>query len=257
MFVFENTRKYAIVIAGPAGSGKSTLTKAFEKWLNNAGYTVKTINLDPGAEYVPYIPTWDIRDKFTVSEIMKRKKLGPNGAMLEAMKEISENIDDLLNEILKIDAEFILIDTPGQIEIFAFRDVGQIFVSKLNKKVTTLGVFLIDGLFIKNIVSFIVANLLATSVELNLGIPFVSIINKADLLDSRILNKLKDTDFLKETLLKEGKGAIMDLALPIAEAVINVRMPARNIIVSATKEVGLEDLFDMLHELFCTCGDLT
>lgn len=36
-----------LIIVGPAGSGKSTLTKAFGEWLKGDGYTVNYLNLDP------------------------------------------------------------------------------------------------------------------------------------------------------------------------------------------------------------------
>ncbi|MBN1676983.1 MAG: ATP/GTP-binding protein, partial [Candidatus Thermoplasmatota archaeon] len=47
---------------GTAGSGKSTLTHAFQVWLQTQGYDSITINLDPGAESLLYTPDIDVRD---------------------------------------------------------------------------------------------------------------------------------------------------------------------------------------------------
>jgi len=256
MISFERPR-YAIVIVGPAGSGKSTMCDAFSTWLNNNGFRAEIINLDPGTEYIPYRPMWDIRTKIKIEKIMKDKKLGPNGAMIAAMDLLTEKIDDYLREILTINTDYLLIDTPGQIEIFAFRDVGAKFIEKINQYITTLGLFLLDGLFVKDVVSFIVAQLLATAVELNLAIPFVPIINKGDLFDKNILEKLTRQQNLKRILIQERRGAIMDLVLPIAKTISKIKLPARTVVTSALLKSGMNELFDILHELFCTCGDLT
>jgi len=48
-------------LIGPAGSGKSTLASAFSDWLLDQGFDVALVNLDPGAEWLPYRPDVDAR----------------------------------------------------------------------------------------------------------------------------------------------------------------------------------------------------
>ena len=51
-----------VYFIGTAGSGKSTLTYNFKQWMYLRGLDVITVNLDPGAENLPYEPDVDIRD---------------------------------------------------------------------------------------------------------------------------------------------------------------------------------------------------
>ncbi|MGQ9597722.1 MAG: ATP/GTP-binding protein, partial [Thermoproteota archaeon] len=73
-----------IVFIGPAGSGKTTLVSRYGEWLSKGSQKIIFINLDPGADEVPYSPSFDVRDYFTVEEIMRKEGLGPNGAMMRA-----------------------------------------------------------------------------------------------------------------------------------------------------------------------------
>jgi len=51
-----------VIFLGPAGSGKTTLTARFGKWLKDKmGYKVNFVNPDPGCEYLPYEPDFDIK----------------------------------------------------------------------------------------------------------------------------------------------------------------------------------------------------
>ena len=74
-----------IFMLGPAGSGKSLLVKNFSSYLISEDYEVRVVNLDPGVLNPSYKPDFDVRLWFTVEDIMREKKLGPNGAILEAM----------------------------------------------------------------------------------------------------------------------------------------------------------------------------
>ena len=107
-----------IAILGSAGSGKTLITARFGEFLEKEGYTVKRSNLDPGVLSLPYEPDFDVRDYFTLEEIMRKENLGPNGAILEAMDRLSKL------KLPSYNADYVLIDTPGQLEVFAFRDSG-------------------------------------------------------------------------------------------------------------------------------------
>ncbi|MEM0040806.1 MAG: ATP/GTP-binding protein [Thermoproteota archaeon] len=86
-----------VVFIGSAGSGKTSLAKAYGDWLSKSGRKVSFINLDPGVEETPYSPSFDIRTFFTVEEIMRRESLGPNGAMIRAMDILAERSFELAN----------------------------------------------------------------------------------------------------------------------------------------------------------------
>jgi len=75
--------RYLLRILGTAGSGKSTFASAFKRKLANEGYKVSCVNLDPGAEELFYQADWDVRDVFTIRDVMKKYGLGPNGAIIK------------------------------------------------------------------------------------------------------------------------------------------------------------------------------
>ena len=251
--------QYAVLVVGSAGAGKTTLTSALCDWINKEGYTsASCINLDPGAEQIPYDPVWDIRDKFTVREVMRKYNLGPNGALLKSMDLLLEMSDSIIEEIITTtDSEYLIIDTPGQLEIFTFRDVGENFVKNLSEKITTIGLFLIDGELFKSVTRLLVSQLLGLSAELNLSVPLIHIINKGDLVDRKLVERIENEKDTIRLIIDERSGSLIDLGIGIYKVIRELKAAARPILVSAKRKTGLDELFDAMHEVFCTCGDMT
>ncbi len=95
-----------ILILGPAGSGKSLITKELGDYLE-MNYSTRRVNLDPGVVKLPYDPDFDVRENFTLEQIMEEMDLGPNGATLEAIDRMADIV------FPKFDDDFVLLDTPG------------------------------------------------------------------------------------------------------------------------------------------------
>src|SRR5688500_4881086 len=121
-----------ISVVATAGAGKSTLVSAYDRWAKQHGISTIIVNLDPGAEKLPYTPDVDIRDWVKISEIMEENGLGPNGAQVAAADMIALNLGEVQEEIAMFRADQVLIDTPGQIELFVFRASGKHIVESLN-----------------------------------------------------------------------------------------------------------------------------
>ncbi|MCS7131372.1 MAG: ATP/GTP-binding protein, partial [Hadesarchaea archaeon] len=114
-------RPLNLIVLGTAGAGKSSLSSSFGKWiLKNTEQSVAYINLDPGCDYVPFKPDFDIRNYFTIERIMREENLGPNGAMVRASELLKEKAAQLSREINEIEADVKMVDTPGQMEVFLF-----------------------------------------------------------------------------------------------------------------------------------------
>jgi len=64
------TSKY-IYVLGTAGSGKSTLVSVLESTFQKYKKYAILVNLDPGAEELPYQPTVDIRNFISLNDVMK------------------------------------------------------------------------------------------------------------------------------------------------------------------------------------------
>lgn len=231
-----------LLIIGPAGSGKTMLTHSFGKWLEEEGYVVNYVNLDPGVESIPFRPDYDIREFVKVDEIMKNESLGPNGALIRAAQIIEENSDEISEKINGLSGDYTIIDTPGQMEVFLFRDLGPILSNRLHGRKASI--FLIDSSFMKRINDFVTLKLMSLIVELRLSIPSIEIISKCDL--------LKD-----ELLLQDNSKTMAGLTLELQEILKMLEKKKRTIMVSSTKGIGFMELYSAINELFCTCGDLT
>ena len=112
---------YAIFITGTAGSGKSLLTSNLLEWYNSNDITPISINLDPGVSILPYEPDVDVRDFIDIYSIMENYNLGPNGSLILANDLISTKLNEIQQKAEELNPDYIIVDTPGQIELFAFR----------------------------------------------------------------------------------------------------------------------------------------
>ncbi len=250
-----------IIFLGTAGSGKTSLANAYGNWLvKERKETVSYVNLDAGAvEYLPYSPDFDIRNYFTVPEIMKKERLGPNGAILRANELMIDQSTMIIDGINSLKSDFVLIDTPGQLETFVFKEAGLI-LKDLQKNSPTIAVFLIDAGLTSYASNLIVGLLLAIAVQIQLGINMISILHKYDLVskDPKLIKMLKNPQFLRECIIAEQHGALTDLALIAHEVVSKLTAASRLVTTSIINpSIGLDDLHDLIHEAFCACGDLT
>ena len=206
----------AIFVTGTAGSGKSMLTSKILEYYQTNGVFASVLNLDPGVESLPYRPDVDVRDYVDIVQIMKQYDLGPNGSMIMANDLIATKIEDIQNEIHGVNPDYLIVDTPGQIELFAYRASGPFFIQNIDASEKT-NIFLYDGAMIASPTNFISISLLATSIKLRLGLPTINVMTKTDLIPDKIDQVLKwssDPISLEEEL-KTLEGETYSLATDI------------------------------------------
>ena len=206
----------AIFVTGTAGSGKSMLTSKILEYYQKNGVFASVLNLDPGVESLPYRPDVDVRDYVDIVQIMKQYDLGPNGSMIMANDLIATKIEDIQNEIHGVNPDYLIVDTPGQIELFAYRASGPFFIQNIDASEKT-NIFLYDGAMIASPTNFISISLLATSIKLRLGLPTINVMTKTDLIPDKIDQVLKwssDPISLEEEL-KTLEGETYSLATDI------------------------------------------
>ncbi|MBL7001641.1 MAG: ATP/GTP-binding protein [Nitrosopumilus sp.] len=197
-----------IFISGTAGSGKSLLTsRLLESYTKNGVFTA-VLNLDPGVESLPYTCDVDVRDYVDIVSIMQKYDLGPNGAMIMANDLIASKIDEIQNEVNGVNPDYLIVDTPGQIELFAYRSSGRFLVENISSEEKT-NIFLFDGALINSPVNFVSIALLATSIRLRLNVPTVNVLTKTDLIGDKLKEILQWTtslSTLEEAIAKEADG---------------------------------------------------
>jgi GTPase SAR1 family protein len=169
-----------IFVTGTAGSGKSLLTSALKRWYVNRGEEAIAVNLDPGVVTLPYEPDVDIRIRVNLQDVMENYSLGPNGALILAADLVATKLAEIQDEIDSYSAEYVIIDTPGQTELFSFRESGEYIVKELKADTKTL-LFLLDPMLATTPVNFLSIALLSASVGLRMNIPKISVLTKRDI----------------------------------------------------------------------------
>src|SRR5579875_2368536 len=134
----------SIFLTGTAGSGKSLLCSTLAPWFSDKGSTVATVNLDPGASNLPYEPDVDIRDFIDLSSVMDSYALGPNGALIFAADLVATRLEEIEQALSDINPDYAIFDTPGQVELFAYRNSGPYIVSTIESEAKTV-LFLFDS----------------------------------------------------------------------------------------------------------------
>lgn len=190
---------YVVFIIGTAGSGKTLLTASLNEWLKLAKQETATINLDPGTLTLPYTPDIDIRNYININRIMEKYKLGPNGALIMAADLIAEEAERLGREIEDLNPDIVIVDTPGQMELFAFRASGPYIASELTKEPKAI-VYLFDSVFSLNPLNYVSNLFLSAAVYNRFFIPQVSVLSKCDLLPPKELNDIVDWSASPKTL---------------------------------------------------------
>ncbi len=229
---------HALYFVGTAGSGKSTLTHTFARWLRDAKLSVGTVNLDPGVLQLPYGPDIDVRDFVSLQGIMEQYNLGPNGGLIASIDLISAHLETLQEEIKDLGVDFLLFDTPGQIELFAFRETGPIIVSSLGEESRML-IYLVDAALGKTPAGLISSLLLSASVLVRFNLPHLNVLSRADLLNEddleQLTNWLDDSDQLiyalqqsRNELQAELSGALVNAIHRIFSGLEVVPLSAKN-----------------------------
>lgn len=175
--------RYAVFITGPAGAGKSTFCSSLITHAQTLGRTVHLFNLDPAAEKFDYEPTIDIRDLISLNDVMDELEFGPNGGLVYCFEYLLNNLDWLDDELGDYDSDYLIIDCPGQIELYTHIPLLPRLLSHLQTSLNfrTSAAYLIDSQFMQDKTKFFAGVMSAMSCMLSLGVSMVCIMSKMDL----------------------------------------------------------------------------
>ncbi|TQS77633.1 ATP/GTP-binding protein [Candidatus Methanarcanum hacksteinii] len=235
-----------VYFVGTAGSGKSTLVKSYRDWLGNNGIDCMTINLDPGVDMLPYDADIDIREWVALDEVMGEYNLGPNGAQIVAADLMAVNIKKITDLLDGVRTEYVLVDTPGQLELFAFRESSNVIVEAFGKE-KSMVVYLSDPMLCKTSNGFVSNMVLSSLVEFRLQLPVINILTKADLMKDedrdRMISWFENSDSLYDDLLDNDANPQTVVGMELFKAVESVGIFGQIRAVSAVENTGLEEIY--------------
>lgn len=247
----------AIFLIGTAGSGKTTFVKNFSQWIEDKGVDVARINLDPGVVNLPYTADFDVRSYVNTEKLMRDIGLGPNSALMAASDIIALKASEISDEVEVMGHELAIIDTPGQIELFAFRPMGRAFSESFLKGPKVV-IFLFDYTLMLEPLSFLASLYLNISVYASLAMPQLSVINKADLADLHLVKRIEkwysNPLALYEAVTRSYKGEKLKLGQELSRILPIISRLNKPIPVSAITMEGFVDVYSQLTRMLGT-GD--
>ncbi len=248
-----------IYFVGTAGSGKSTLTKAFKLWMDENGLSTMTVNLDPGVEELGYVPDVDVRDWVSVKDVMAEQGLGPNGAQIACADMAALQFPEISKVIEGFRADYILIDTPGQIELFAFREASSVFLNSFSNDSAIIA-FVLDPAIARQPAGLVSLLMLSSSVQFRFSTPIELVLGKADLLSEDELDTIMEWCDTPERLMDELGRDEMNMQAVAAgeflramESLGGHRMPLP---ISGMEVTGIDDLYNTIQQVFFGGEDL-
>ncbi|KAH8830806.1 GPN-loop GTPase [Flagelloscypha sp. PMI_526] len=179
--------RYAVLVTGPAGAGKSTFSSSFMNHLRASKRTGHLVNLDPAADPASfeYEPAIDIKDLVSLEDVMTELGYGPNGGLVYCFEYLQENMDWLEEQLGGYDDDYLIIDCPGQIELYTHHPFLPFLVQHLQRMgIRTCAAYLIDSQFMEDKNKFFSGVLSAMSAMVNLEIPWINVMSKMDLVTS-------------------------------------------------------------------------
>ncbi|KAG8626310.1 hypothetical protein KVT40_005255 [Elsinoe batatas] len=206
-----------IITVGCAGSGKTTFMQRMASHLHSSSRPPYILNLDPAVHSTPFSPNIDIRDSVNYKEVMKQYNLGPNGGILTSLNLFATKIDQVLSILEKrclpsqqppnsppVPAH-ILLDTPGQIEVFVWSASGSILLSALASSFPTVLAYVIDTPRTTSSTSTFMSNMLyAISILYKTRLPMILVFNKTDVKKpDEAIEWMRDFESFQAALRKE------------------------------------------------------
>ena len=186
--------KYAQLVMGPAGAGKSTYCATVQEYFEASGAaTAHIINFDPAADKLRYEPAFDVRECINLEEVVEEDDLGPNGGLVQAMEYLVEDGQDWLEDKLAefCDDDYLVFDCPGQIELYSHVPAIKVLVDILRRNdFIVCGVYCIDCMFATEASKLIAGMLSALSAMALLEVSHVNVLTKCDLMKTRLSDDL-------------------------------------------------------------------
>lgn len=193
-------QRFGQLVIGPPGSGKTTYCHGVKQLLESIGRKVAVVNIDPANDILPYDCAVDISKLITLTDVMSNLNLGPNGGLVYCMEYLEENVDWLFEELDKFEDHYFLFDCPGQVELYTHHNSVKNIADRVSKNgISLCSVHLVDSHYCSDPGKFVAVLLTSLSTMLQVELPHVNILSKADLMEKH--GKLHfNVDFYSEVL---------------------------------------------------------
>ncbi|CAB4054993.1 GPN [Lepeophtheirus salmonis] len=177
---------------------------------------------------------------------MKQYKLGPNGGIVTSLNLFATKFDQVLNLIDKKSesCDYVVIDTPGQIEVFTWSASGNIITEALASQFPTIVVYVMDTARSVNPVTFMSNMLYACSILYKTKLPFIVTMNKIDVVSHKYaLDWMGDFEAFQDSLQNES-SYVSNLAQSMSLALDEFYSELSAVGVSAMTGQGYDEFME-------------
>jgi len=206
------------------------------------------MNLDPACREVPYPANIDIRDTVNYKQVMKQYQLGPNGGIVTSLNLFATKFDQVLKLIGEKSNEFVIMDTPGQIEVFTWSASGNIITEALAAQMPTVVVYVMDTVRSASPVTFMSNMLYACSILYKFKLPFILAMNKIDVVNHKYaLDWMSDFESFQAALAGET-SYVSNLAQSMSLGLEEFYSQLRAVGVSAMTGEGVDNFLAAVRD---------
>ncbi|KAF9762549.1 GPN-loop GTPase QQT2 [Nosema granulosis] len=200
--------KTIFLVVGMAGAGKTTFCQRLYSWISQdnckidsktgLNSSIYSINLDPAVLNCKMPLNLDIRDYVDYNGVMEKYNIGPNGAITTSLNLFLLNIEE---RVQLGDSEYVIIDTPGQIETFTWSSPGYIIRDFFKSAGKVVMVYLVDSYASADASVFMSNMMYAISLMCRYEIPVLCTFNKIDIEKSNLIEEwIRDYEVFRSSL---------------------------------------------------------
>ncbi|KAJ3103024.1 hypothetical protein HK100_004277 [Physocladia obscura] len=214
--------------------------------------TPYVINLDPAVGKLPFACNIDIQDAVNYKQVMSQYQLGPNGAIITSLNLFTTKFDQVLDLVTKRapELDYVLVDTPGQIEIFTWSASGQIITDTLASLLPTVLAYVIDTPRSTSPATFVSNMMYALSILYKTKLPMILVFNKCDVVDAAFARDwMTDFEAFQDAVRADEDAGFMGSLVGSMGMVLEEFYNALKVVsVSAVTGAGMDDFFSAVDE---------